>query len=86
MGRTQDAFSDEQILELIMLAGFYHTVAYLTNGLKLPLEAYGARLSDYAQVGQGDEGANAELEGDRGQVEARERAVDQCRAQAADAC
>lgn len=37
-------FSDEQILELILLAGFYHTVAYLTNGLKLPLEAYGARF------------------------------------------
>jgi alkylhydroperoxidase family enzyme len=40
-------FSDEQILELILLAGFYHTVAYLTNGLKLPLEAYAARFSQY---------------------------------------
>jgi alkylhydroperoxidase family enzyme len=38
------AFSDEQILELILLAGFYHTVAYLTNGLGLPLESYGARF------------------------------------------
>ncbi|MBP6012995.1 MAG: carboxymuconolactone decarboxylase family protein [Alphaproteobacteria bacterium] len=37
-------FSDEQILELILLAGFYHTVAYLTNGLMLPLEAYAARF------------------------------------------
>ena len=37
-------FSDEQILELILLAGFYHTVAYLTNGLRLPLEAYAARF------------------------------------------
>lgn len=42
------AFSDEQILELILLAGFYHTVAYLTNGLKLPLESYAARFSQYA--------------------------------------
>jgi len=40
-------FSDEQILELILLAGFYHTVAYLTNGLKLPLETYAARFSQY---------------------------------------
>lgn len=40
-------FSDEQILELILLAGFYHTVAYLTNGLKLPLESYAARFSQY---------------------------------------
>jgi alkylhydroperoxidase family enzyme len=40
-------FSDEQILELILLVGFYHTVAYLTNGLKLPLESYAARFSQY---------------------------------------
>jgi alkylhydroperoxidase family enzyme len=37
-------FADEQILELILLAGFYHSVAYLTNGLRLPLETYGARF------------------------------------------
>lgn len=37
-------FSPVQILELIQLAGFYRTVAYLTNGLKLPLEAYAARF------------------------------------------
>jgi alkylhydroperoxidase family enzyme len=37
-------FTDEQILELVLLAGFYHTVAYLTNGLRLPLESFGARF------------------------------------------
>ena len=37
-------FSDEQILELIVLAGFYHTVSYLTNALRLPLERYAARF------------------------------------------
>jgi alkylhydroperoxidase family enzyme len=37
-------FEDAQILELIVLAGFYHTVSYLTNALRLPLEAYGARF------------------------------------------
>ncbi len=41
-------FSGEQILELILLAGFYHTVAYLTNGLRLPLEAYAARFDSQA--------------------------------------
>ena len=40
------AFSHEQILELILLAGFYHSVAYLTNGLKLPLETYAARFPE----------------------------------------
>jgi alkylhydroperoxidase family enzyme len=37
-------FSQEQILELILLAGFYRTVAYLTNGLALPLESYAVRF------------------------------------------
>lgn len=37
-------FSHEQILEFIVLAGLYHMVSFVTNGLKLPLEAYGARF------------------------------------------
>lgn len=37
-------FSQEQLLELILLAGFYRTVAYLANGLALPLEGYAARF------------------------------------------
>jgi alkylhydroperoxidase family enzyme len=37
-------FSEEAILEVLMLAGFYRTVSYLTNALRLPLEAYGARF------------------------------------------
>jgi alkylhydroperoxidase family enzyme len=32
------AFSERAILELLMLAGFYRTVSYLTNALKLPFE------------------------------------------------
>jgi alkylhydroperoxidase family enzyme len=42
--KLSGAFEDEQVLELIVLAGFYHTVSYLTNALRLPLEAYGARF------------------------------------------
>jgi len=37
-------FSDEAIVELLMLAGFYRTVSYLTNALELPLESYAARF------------------------------------------
>jgi alkylhydroperoxidase family enzyme len=37
-------FSDEQLLELIALAGFYHTVSFFTNALRLPLESYSARF------------------------------------------
>ena len=31
-------FTDEAILELLMLAGYYRTVGYLANGLRLPSE------------------------------------------------
>ena len=37
-------FSEEALLELLMLAGFYRTVSYLTNALRLPLEPDGARF------------------------------------------
>lgn len=37
-------FPEEAILEVLMLAGYYRTVSYLTNALRLPLESYGARF------------------------------------------
>ena len=36
--------SEEAMLELLMLAGAYRMVSYLTNALRLPLEADGARF------------------------------------------
>lgn len=39
------AHHDEaKIFEIILLCGFYRTVSYLANGLKLPLEENGARF------------------------------------------
>jgi alkylhydroperoxidase family enzyme len=39
------AHHDEaKIFEIILLCGFYRTVSYLANGLKLPLEANAARF------------------------------------------
>jgi len=35
-------FSEEAILELLLLAGHYRTVSYLTNVLRLPLEPFSA--------------------------------------------
>lgn len=35
-----DHFSHEQSIELIMLAGLYHAVSFIVNGLKLPNEAF----------------------------------------------
>jgi alkylhydroperoxidase family enzyme len=37
-------FSEEAILELLLLTGFYRTVSYLTNALRLPREPYAARF------------------------------------------
>ena len=37
-------FSAEAVLEVMMLAGFYRTVSYITNTLRLPLETYAARF------------------------------------------
>ncbi|AMO22559.1 carboxymuconolactone decarboxylase family protein [Ramlibacter solisilvae] len=41
---VRGAFSENAILELLMLAGFYRTVSYLTNALRIPLESDGARF------------------------------------------
>jgi alkylhydroperoxidase family enzyme len=37
-------FTDEQLLELIVLIGFYHTVSFVTNALRLPPEQGAARF------------------------------------------
>jgi alkylhydroperoxidase family enzyme len=38
--------SDEAIIELLMLAGYYRMVSYLANGLRLPLEPNAPRFAD----------------------------------------
>lgn len=38
--------SEEAIIELLMVAGFYHTVSCRTNSLRLPLEAFARRFTD----------------------------------------
>jgi alkylhydroperoxidase family enzyme len=37
-------FTDDQRIELIYLVGLYHTVSFLTNGLKIDLEDFGERF------------------------------------------
>lgn len=38
--RLRPHFTDEAILELLVLAGNYRSVAYITNALRLPLESW----------------------------------------------
>lgn len=46
-------FSDEALLELLMLAGFYRTVSYLVNALRLPLEPQTPRFPARSRTGDG---------------------------------
>lgn len=41
--RARKNFDEAQMLEVIALAGYYHTISFLCRGLDLPLESYGAR-------------------------------------------
>jgi alkylhydroperoxidase family enzyme len=40
-------FSDEQLIELVVLTGFYHTISFVTNALAIPLEESAARFAAY---------------------------------------
>jgi len=43
-GEISGRFTPEAILELLLLAGYYRTVAYLSNGLRLPPEPMARRF------------------------------------------
>ncbi|GMV62184.1 MAG: hypothetical protein AMXMBFR74_13530 [Parvibaculum sp.] len=45
-GQLKAEFSDEQLLELVVLTGLYHMVSFTVNALRLPLEPYAARFPD----------------------------------------
>ena len=45
------SFADEAMIELLMLTGFYRTVSYLTNAMRLPLEDFAARFPPPVQTG-----------------------------------
>lgn len=42
----RESFSEEQLIELIVLTGFYHMVSFVTNALRLPLEKDAARFPE----------------------------------------
>lgn len=37
-------FEDEQIIELVVLTGYYHMVSFTVNALRLPMEDYAPRF------------------------------------------
>jgi alkylhydroperoxidase family enzyme len=42
--KLRENFSDVALIEMLMLAGYYRMVSYLTKALRLPLESYATRL------------------------------------------
>ncbi|HVH05083.1 MAG TPA: carboxymuconolactone decarboxylase family protein [Myxococcota bacterium] len=44
--RLAARFSTEQLLELLVLAGWYHAIAYAIHGAGVPLEAWAARFPE----------------------------------------
>jgi hypothetical protein len=47
-----DHFSHEQSIELIMLAGLYHAVSFIVNGLKVPSEAFAPSFPPISKSGK----------------------------------
>lgn len=45
--RVRAACSQEAVLELLLLVGFYHTTSFVVNALTLPLEPGMARFDDF---------------------------------------
>lgn len=45
--RLQTHFSDEQALDLLMLAGWYHAISYTANGGRVELEPGAPRFADH---------------------------------------
>lgn len=43
-GELKAEFSDEQLIELVVLTGLYHMVSFTVNALRLEPEAYAARF------------------------------------------
>lgn len=43
-GELAAVWSSEQLIELIVLAGYYHAISFATNALRLPREPFAARF------------------------------------------
>jgi alkylhydroperoxidase family enzyme len=47
-----EVFEEEQIIELLVLVGFYHTISFVTNGARVALEESGERFpADHSAQG-----------------------------------
>lgn len=47
--RLAGHWSEAQLVELLMLAGWYHAISYVCNAARVPLESWGARFARQEQ-------------------------------------
>jgi alkylhydroperoxidase family enzyme len=45
-GAVAAEWSPEQLVELVILIGYYHAISFATNAFRVPLESFGARFAD----------------------------------------
>ena len=50
-GQLAKTLTTVQILDLLMLSGWYHAISFAANAARVPLEAGAPRFSDYLQAG-----------------------------------
>jgi hypothetical protein len=48
------AFSDANLLDLLLLCGWYHAVSFVARGARVPLEPGAPTFSDYSPMGRGE--------------------------------
>ncbi len=49
--RAAGHFTDVQLLDLLVLCGWYHAISYAANGIRLPPEPWAPRFADVTQGG-----------------------------------
>jgi hypothetical protein len=40
-------WNEAQLIELLVIAGLYHTISFIVNGLSVPLESWGTRFPEW---------------------------------------
>ena len=59
-------FTEEQLVELVALAGFYHLISFVANALRIPLEPFGARFPSRPEPGGAGGGCSSPLSPEAG--------------------
>jgi alkylhydroperoxidase family enzyme len=48
--RLREHFDERQLLDLLLLCGWYHAISFAARGARVPLEAFAPRFADYGRA------------------------------------